>query len=241
MSIDFTVDFDFDAFEDAVYEAARQVFAKLQRDFSNERFYTFNLVTGDVSQYVTAFVNSEEELTRNASHLDLPPGAELSLEDRKCLLRHALHSNKFNSDENGSELDRSFEEASTMLLALQDQLEEIEDRLIEDEGTDEDEFDEFVFDNVHDPIEATLKRVLQRLDQEHSFEATNRRENIHLDVLSSGDLGELMGPFPDLNPPESCKMYADDVKAYQLAQSNLTKSRAGSFGVDERCNDKTSR
>ena len=227
MSIDFKVDFDFDAFEEAVHEAARQAFAKLQRDFSNEKFYTFNLVTGDVSQSVTAFVNSEEELARNASDYDLPPGAELSLDDRKFLLRHALHNNKFNSGATAREIERNFESATAMLLALQDQLEELEDRLFEDDEIDEDEYDDLVYDNVHEPIEAALKRVMQRLDGEGVFTVNNTRERVHLGDMSSGDLSEPMGPFPDLNPPAVCKMYATDVKAYQLAQDNLTKSRAG--------------
>ena len=227
MDIKFEIDIDFGLFEEAVYAAARLVFTKLQQDFGKESFYTFNLVTGDVSQYVTAFVNSEEELTRNARDLDLPSEAELSLEDRKHLLRHSLHNNRFNSGETGSELDRTFESATAMLLALQNQLEELEDRLIDEDEIDEDDYDELVYENVHEPIEAALKRVLMRLDREGIFTATNTRENVHLGVLSAGDSGELMGPFPDLNPPAVCRKYTDDVKAYQLAQSNLTKPRAG--------------
>ena len=101
MSFDLTIDFDFDAFEAEVYTAARNVFLKLQQEYSNETFYTFNLVTGNILQYVNVFVSTEEELTRNAADElktriyfgDRMP----SLEDRKCHLRHSPHNTKFDS------------------------------------------------------------------------------------------------------------------------------------------------
>ena len=230
MSFDLKIDFDFDAFEAEVYAAARIVFSKLQRDYSSETFYTFNLVTGDVSQYVTVFVNTEEELTRQASEYKLPPGIDLPLVDRRFLLRHSLHTNKFTSGVTGNEIENEFEKATALLLALQSQLEEQEDLLIEDEGIDEDEFDDILFDSVHEPIADALKRVMQRLDQEGVFVSTNARENVHLGVLSAGDRGELMGPFADLNPPATCNQYVEDQRASQRASSMLANPKATNRG-----------
>ena len=230
MSFDLKIDFDFDVFEAEVYDAARNVFLKLQRDYSSETFYTFNLVTGDVSQYVSVFVNTEKELTRQASEYKLPPGIDLPLEDRRFLLRHSQHTNKFTSGATGNEIDNHFEKATAMLLALQSQLEEHEDLLIEDEGMDEDEFDDLVYDIVHEPIAEALKRVLRRLDEEGVFGSTNARENVHLGVLSSGDRGELMGPFADLNPPESCKQYLDDKRGSQRVSGMLANPKAANRG-----------
>lgn len=222
--------FDFGAFEEAVYTAAGAVFSKLQKDYSDETFYSFNLVTGDVSQYVTVFVDTEEELARNANEQTLPPGVDLSLADRRSLLRHSLHVNKFSSGATGNEIDERFEKATQLLLALQAQIEELEDSLIEDEGMDEDEFDELVYDTVHEPVEAALKRVMQTLDQEGAFEATNARENVHLGVLSAGERGELMGPFTDLNPPGACAKYAEDVRAYRNARNKLDNPQTDKRG-----------
>ncbi len=230
MDINLTIDFDFDAFEAEVYKAARAVFAKLQRDYGGETFYTFNLVTGDVSQYVTVFVDSEEELTRNAGEEQLSPGLELSIEDRRYLLRHSLRNNKFNTGVTGDEIDSSFSDASNMLLALQTQVEALEDRLIDEEDADEDEFDEFVYETIHEPIEAALKRVMQRLDREGAFEETNARENVHLGVLSSGDRGELLGPYTDLNPASVCAKYSEDVEAYQNARNKLDNPQTSQRG-----------
>lgn len=230
MSFKLTIDFDFDAFEGEVYAVARAVFTKLQRDYSNETFYTFNLVTGDVSQYVTVFVDSEEELTRNASEEKMPPGLELALEDRRYLLRHSLRNNKFNTGVMGDEVDNRFSDATSLLLALQTQVEALEDSLIDDENMDDDEFDDFVYEEVHEPVEETLKWVMQRLDREGVFEVTNARENMHLGVLSSGDRGELLGPFTDLNPASACSKYSEDVTAYQNARNKLDKPQTGKRG-----------
>ena len=87
---------------------------------------------------------------------------------------------------------------------------------------DEDEFDDLVYEKVHEPVEAALKRVMQRLDREGAFEATNARENVHLGVICHHwDLGELLGPYTDLNPASVCAKYSEDVKAYQNARNKL--------------------
>ena len=219
MSFDQTIDFDFDAFEAEVYGAARATFGKLQREYSNETFYTFNLVTGNVLQYVTVFVNTEEELTRNAADAlttRILFGDRLpSLEDRKCHLRHSHHNTKFDFGETGTEINQSFAKATAMLQALRSQLDDLEERLIEDEGMDEDDYYDQLWDTINEPIDTVLTRVMQRLDAEGIFEATNARKNVHLGILSSADRGELMGPFPALNPPEVCAQYVEDRKAYE--------------------------
>jgi len=230
MSFDLTIDFDFEALDKAVYTAAKEVFGKLQRDYGNETFYTFNLVSGDVSQYVTVFVDSEEELSRNASEEKLSPGLELALEDRRYLLRHSLRNNKFNTGVTGGEIDNSFSGATDLLLALQTQVEALEERVLDDEEMDDDEFDDFVYEEVHEPVEAALKRAMQRLDRDGAFELTNARENVHLGVLSSGDRGELLGPYTDLNPAGSCAKYSEDVKAYQNARNKLDNPQTDKRG-----------
>ena len=225
MSFDLTIDFDFDAFEAEVYTAARNVFLKLQQEYSNETFYTFNLVTGNILQYVNVFVSTEEELTRNAADElktriyfgDRMP----SLEDRKCHLRHSPHNTKFDFGETGKEIKKSFSSATAMLQALRAQLDDMEERLIDDEGMDEEDYYNLLWDTIHVPIDMALTRVMKRLDGEGILEATNTRGNIHLGVLSSADLGELMGPFSYLNPPEACAKYAEDLAAYQRVCKKL--------------------
>ncbi len=50
MDFDLQVEFDYDAFEQETYEAARVIFPMLQRERSDETFYTFNFDTGQLIQ-----------------------------------------------------------------------------------------------------------------------------------------------------------------------------------------------
>lgn len=224
MSIDLTIDFDFDAFEAEVYAAARAVFAKLQRDYSNETFYTFNLVTGDVMQDVYMYVNTEEELERfvrrevlrDERYRDVP------FEDFRTYWRYHPPSLMLIYSKTDSEFAKRFAKANDMLWALRNQIENLEDGLLDDDEVDEDDYYDTVYETVDEPITERLKSVMRRLDNEGAFEITNKRENIHLGVIQSKwDYDTLPGRFDDINPAESCRRYEQDEVTFQRVQTAI--------------------
>ncbi|MCY4064149.1 MAG: DUF4303 domain-containing protein [Chloroflexi bacterium] len=221
---DLTIDFDFDGFEEEVYAAARAVFAKLQNDRSDELFYTFNFCTGDVTQDVVIYVNTEEELDRFARselqrddrYLDVP------FEDFRTYWRYQPSSLMLIYGKSEAEFAKRFAKANDMLWALKSQIEEMEDELLDDDELDEDDYYEALFETVYEPIEERLKSVLRRLDNESAFEITNTRRNIHLGVMQSNwDYDMLPGPFEDINPTESCRRYEQDAAIFQRVNAIL--------------------
>ncbi|MCY3781604.1 MAG: DUF4303 domain-containing protein [Chloroflexi bacterium] len=224
MDFDLNVEFNYDAFEQATYEAARVIFPMLQRERSDETFYTFNFDTGQLVQYVAILVNTEEELERQTrrelqkddKYLDVPYA------DFKTFWRHHWFDFILVYSQNNEEFAKRFKTTNDMLWSLTTQLDELEDELLEDEDVDEDELYEYVFDNIHDPIRDRLARVLQRLDKEGIFELTNKRENIHLGLHDSNwPRDTLPGPFADLNPEESCRRYEQDKLVFDRVQAKL--------------------
>ena len=179
------IDFDFEAFENAIYEAARLVFPNVQRDRSDETFYTFNFATGDTTQDVYILVNTEEELERRAR--SAPRFADryndVPFDDLKTFLRHQHHVCMIVDQNSDSEFAKNFESVNDMLWTQWNQIEEFSLEFLDDEDNDEDDFDDAVYDAYHEPVESSLKNVLRRLDKEIVFEMTNKRENIHLGVL----------------------------------------------------------
>ena len=224
MCIDLTIDFDFDAFEAEVYEAAHVVFAKLQRDYSNETFYTFNFCVGDVMQNVYIIVNTEQELERFARgalpnddrYLDVP------FEDFRTYWRYQMPSYMGIDGKSDSEFAKRFAKANDMLWSLNEAINDLEDDLLESEKMDEDDIFDYLYENFYEPISDRLARVLQRLDKEGAFELTNRRENIHLGVLESTWFDDdLPGPFLELNPPQSCRKYEEDEVIYKRVRVTI--------------------
>lgn len=227
MRFNISVGMDFDDFENEVYAAACVMFAKLQRDRSDETFYTFNFCTGDVMQNVYLTVNTEEELERFAHkelayddrYLDVP------FEDLKTHWRfHAAASHIMVYTATDDEFGKRFARANGMLEALEREIDQIHDRTLEERNLSffevagaelSNSFIHYVVDNIYPLIQNRLKNVLRRLDREAAFELTNRRENIHLGVLeSTWTYDELPGPFYDINPAESCRRYERDKEVF---------------------------
>ncbi len=224
MNINLTIDFDFDAFEAEVYTAARVVFAKLQRDYSNETFYTFNFVTGDVMQDLHMLVNTEEELVRrvrreiqrNELYMHLP------FENLKSYLRYHPSSFIQIDQDSDSAFSKFFAKSNDMLWALSSQIEKLEDELLEDEEADEEDYYDSVYETVDEPITARLMSVLRQLDAEGVFKITNERERIHLGLLQSQwDYDALPGPFHEINPPASCRRYAHYAEVFRAIAAAL--------------------
>ena len=225
MSIVLTIDFDFDAFEEEMYDAARAVFAELQRERRDETFYTFNFLMGQVTDNVSIIANTEEELERCARReiqrsdrfLDRP------YDEFKTFSRHLWHDfaiTVFPND--SSEHARRFAKANDMLYRQSQYLIETAMEL-EDEGDiDSDDYDDFVNENFDEPVESKLVSVMKRLDKESLFEMTNKRENVHIGIQHPVDFNDsLPGPFYELNPPESCRLYERDAAVFQRAYAAL--------------------
>ena len=225
MSMNLTIDFDFDAFEEEVFAAARVVFAELQRERRAESFYTFNFVTGDVMQHVNLYVNTEEELERfcrsevqrDDRYLDVP------FEAFKTYWRYHPPSLILVDSGSNSEFGKRFAKTNDLLWALRSQVEDLEDELLDDEEVDEDDYYNAVYETVDEPLTERLKSVLRRLDGEGAFEITNGRENIHLGVIQSNwDYDMLPGPFDELNPPKSCQRYERDAAVFRRVYDTLS-------------------
>lgn len=224
MGLDFTIDFDFDAFEEAVYDAARQIFAKLQQDRSTETFYTFNFVAGDVLQELRILANTEEELVRRvrdeSQYNDLY--MHLPFESLKSYLRYHPSSLIQIGQESDTSFVRLFARAHDLLSTLMLKFEELEDELLESDELEEEDFYDMVYERIDEPITAKLVSVLRRLDHEGAFEVTNLRERIHLGVIQSQwDYDALPGPFYEINPTESCRRYAHYADVYQAVSAAL--------------------
>ena len=233
MDFNFTISTDFDALEEEVYGAARAMFAKLQRDRSDETFYTFNLCTGDVMQHVYILVNTEEELERSArselqyddSYLDVP------FSDFKTYWRHQGPCFIMVYSRTDGEYEKHFARANDMLASLEREIDKIHDRVLEERNLSfldiegallSNDFIHYVVDNIYPLIQNRLKNALKRLDNEGAFESTNKRENVHLGVLeSTWTYDELPGPFYDINPPESCRRYEQDEGIFHRVQTAM--------------------
>ena len=224
MDIKLEIDFDFDAFEEEVYEAARVVFRKLQQDRSDETFYTFNFVTGDVMQDLHMLVNTEEELVRRVRREIQRDElySHLPFENLKSYLRYHPSSLIQIGRDSDSEFVRLFAKVNHLLNTLMRQIEDLEDELLEDEEMDEEDYYDAVYETIDEPITAKLMCVLRRLDAESAFEVTNERERIHLGVLQSQwDYDTLPGPFHEINPPESCRRYAHYDQVFRAVAAAL--------------------
>lgn len=224
MSFDLTIDFDFDAFEEEVFAAARAVFDEIQQERRDETFYTFNFVTGDVMQDLHMFVNTEEELVRQV-HREIQRNElymHLPFENLKSYLRYHPSSLIQIDRDSDSEFARYFAKANDMLWALKSQIEEMEDELLDDDEVEEDDYYDAVCETVDEPIAERLMSVLRRLDAEGAFEVTNERERIHLGVLQSQwDYDTLPGPFHEINPSESCRRYAHYAEVFRAISAAL--------------------
>ena len=222
--MDFSIDFDFDAFEEASYEAAHEFFSKIQRDRSSEVFYTFNFMIGDVTQYFSICANTEEELERNSRKYLNDWGTffdGVPLEDVKTYFRHQPFIFLYSVP---SELGRSkrLDKVNGMLSTQSELIQTFSRRRLK--RADENRFYSYVEEAYDDRVVMALKNVLRKLDKADSFTMTNRRENVHLGVLSSSALEcePLLGPFDDINPPLTCQRYQKDADAFRRVYEALS-------------------
>ena len=219
MGMNLTIDFDFDAFEEEVYGTARVVLPKLQRDRRGESFYTFNFLMGEVTDNVSMVAITEEELERLARrelqrddrYYDLP------YDDFKTYLRHRWYDyaiRVYPYDE--SEFARQFAKANDMLYEQSKHIIEMAMELVDDGDVDEDDYDDYVNENYHEPVEDRLKSVLQGLDKDGVSEMTNQRVSVHVGIQHPVHLDDLLpGPFYELNPPQSFQRYENDEEVYK--------------------------
>lgn len=184
-------------------------------------------------QHVYILVNTEEELDRFARselqdderYLDVP------FADFKTYWRHQGTCFILVYSRTDSDFVKHFARANDMLVALEDEIDRIHDRMLEERNLSlsdiagallSNDFIQYVVDNIYPLIQNRLKHALKRLDNEGAFELTNKRENVHLGVLeSTWTYDELPGPFYDINPPESCRRYEQDALIFHRVQTAL--------------------
>jgi len=219
MGVDFTIDFDFDAFEAEVYSAARAKFTSLHREMSGDTFYSFNFCTADVYQhvYIVVFTQNGLENTVRRQGQYHERYRIVAYEELKNYFRFEPESSYFISPGLDTEFARLFEKANDMLMLFHTKISEH----FRDPAIDDSE----VFDSLYDPmcaqIRSTLKKVLQRLDREGRFESSNGRADIHNGLLHSAPTDDWPGPFYDLNPPESCRRYIAAKVAYREVRKKI--------------------
>ena len=213
------VDFDYDAFEEEVFRASLKAFTNLQNDFSHEKFYGFALGTSPSFLWVTPHANTEEGLARTArKYANYDYMAGVSFDDMKAYLRPNIGAYDIPMES----YDLSFNKANEMISFHSEQVDELEDRYIDELG--EDREDEVFFDIIYplyERIEARIVNAIRRLDQRHIFEKTNSRDNITL--LFSSDLGDPeVYTVEELNPPHVCEKFIKDCqKSREVYEATL--------------------
>lgn len=212
------IDFDFDAFEQATYEAARVFFRKLQMDRSDETFYSFSFLLGQVTENISIVVDTEEALEARARAEFQRDGryGGLPYQDFKTYMRFLWNEQTCFYPYEDSEFAGQFSTVNDMLYAQSEELTEMEMELVDEGDVDEDDLEDYLNDNYHEPIEERLKSALRRLDEEGLFALTNARERVHIGLLHPVPPDDILpGPFTELNNPDSCRRYEEDAAVYQ--------------------------
>jgi len=188
MAAKLELDFDYDALEEAIYTGARQAFANLQRDFKNETFYGFALMSNDHYYDVTIAANSEEGLARRVNDFRKYGQRFVNADEEVCkaYLRPIVEDYYFFQEwklmqnyapllARANAMMRDHTERSGDLVEFSDAYNSGEDR-----GSSA------AWERLIEPFEREIRNrfsnVLRRLDRIQLFEMTNSRDNVTLGI-----------------------------------------------------------
>lgn len=179
--------FDYDALEDAIFTGAYQAFGQMQRDYKQETFYGFALMSNDHYYDVTLAANSEEGLARRVDD-NRKYGQGFGDADEalcKAYLRPMVEEYYFFRETKLMERYQPLlDKASAMIRDHHDRSTSLVE--FSDAYSDSYDSDPAAWDRLIEPFEAEIRErfsnALRRLDQIHLFEMTNTRDNVTLGI-----------------------------------------------------------
>lgn len=219
MGIKWEIDFDYQRFEEVLFEASLKAFTDIQNDFAHETFYAFALASSASFARVDIVANTEEGLNRKASKFQSRPEYKIQpLSNIKNYLRAQITEYDF-WGHSMPDYVSYFQISNDMIIQHSNLVESVEENneiYLHEEG--------FVTISVHFivKLERICLRVLSQLDEIKIFEQTNSRDNITLEVNIGYDEPDIQTKtIAMLNPPSVYKKYLGQVEQYLRLQKEI--------------------
>jgi len=174
------VDFDYGAFESALFEAAKAAFADLRMRFKDENFYTYSLMTNLNFDSVGIAADSEERLTARAINRreDYRHRVDISMADARALCRYRFREFSIDTKIHYRE---TFANCNTMLSDFSSQVSDLTEYnraiIVPDAVKD-------VVNYLHERMEFVFLKVMCALDESGVFETPVRQESFLERILS---------------------------------------------------------
>lgn len=210
MGTQWEIDFDYDNFEDILYEAGLQAFTEIQDQYYGETFFTFAFSTSEIFEATGIEVCTEERLYRRAmeQHPEFQDDAGFTFDETVEYLRY----NYLDYWQTGLDYDDepALDPVRKMIhYEWEEQTMDLEDHSLHD-------LKYYAFPDVdgyhQNRLEAVYLKVLNRLDTRRTFERTNDRSSITLFFRRRGYFPEVLRDrtMEMINPPEVVSRFSKE-------------------------------
>jgi len=222
MSVRREIEFDYAAFEDLLFERAREAFTVLQQAHASEHFYVFGIHAGGKFLRIYIFANTEEKLLEYAKDAQsfYAKQIDLSLREVMTYLRYK------DSWDYGIETRERF---SAHFAPIHDLLRERDKQIVQmryhnRHHVSVEENQEITAAQV-ERMNDLFVNVMKRLDDECVFEMTNpRSEVLVVHHYTPSNLAESES-LQSLNPPEVVKKAEAELPLFRDVHSCVWKLR----------------
>ena len=213
------IDFDYDNFEDVLYEAGLQAFTEIQDQYDGETFYTFGFEASSIFEAPGIMACTEERLYSHAldKYAEYKEEADFTLDEAIAYLRY----NYVAYDDSGPWYDNKvvfhrvrgaiFHEWEKQLHDLVDHsLHQLKYYTVTD-----------VWEYHYNQMETKFLKVINRLDAQKLFERTNDRPSITLFLRRLNYYPEFLHDrtMEMINPPDVVeRFHRERVRAVALCE-----------------------
>jgi len=212
MATQWEIDFDYDNFEDVLYEAGLQAFTEIQDQYDGETFYTFGFEASSIFEAPRIMACTEERLYSHAmdKYAEYKEEADFTLDEAIANLRY----NYLAYYETGLDYDdkAAFAQVRDMMhYEWQGQITDMEDHSLHQLKyyTETD-----VWEYHYNRMEAKFLKVINRLDAQTIFERSNVRSSITLFLRRLDYYPEFLHDrsMEMINPPDVVKRFHGERK-----------------------------
>ena len=181
--IQWEIDFDYAEFEALLYDASLKAFTAIQDEHEDESFYGFALTSIDRFRTVGFSANTEESLHRFTEEKLKQvriQNIDLSLEEIKTYFRFRVDHYAYGTLATDDVLEKRLNELLGIRQTRIDEMKAHNQKYLHKSGVSSIEV------YIYEELEQVFSKVMSRLDFNGTFDKTNDRENIILDMYTGG-------------------------------------------------------
>ena len=219
MGTQWEIDFDYDNFEDVLYEAGLQAFTEIQDQYDGETFYTFGFEASSIFEAPGIMACTEERLYSHAmdKYSEFNEEADFTLDEAIAYLRYNyLEYHYF-----GPTVDDKLVMDPVRELIFHEWEKQLHD--LDDVNSSDGKYYSYpdVYEYHYNRLEAKFLKVISRLDGQSVFERTNERSNIALFLRRLDYFPEFLHDttMHMINPPDVVeRFYRERERAVALSE-----------------------